>query len=66
MFLQTLFHCHHTIGTVLQVERLGGGGSIPNEVIGFFFYLPNPSSLTVALVFTQPLTELSTRDLPEG
>jgi hypothetical protein len=40
-------------------------GSIPSEVIGFF-NLPNPSSRTMALGSTQPLTEMSTRDLPGG
>jgi hypothetical protein len=35
--------------------------SIPDEVIGFFS-LPNPSSRTMA----QPLTEMSTRNLPGG
>jgi hypothetical protein len=39
-------------------------GSSPDEVD--FFHLPNPSSRTVALGSTQPLTELSTRNLPEG
>jgi hypothetical protein len=38
-------------------------GSIPNEVIGFF-NLPNPSSRTMSLGSTQPLTEMSTRNLP--
>jgi hypothetical protein len=31
-----------------------------------FFSLPNPSSRTVVLGSTQPLTEMSTRDLPGG
>jgi hypothetical protein len=31
-----------------------------------FFSLPNPSSRTMALGPTQPLTEMSTRNLPEG
>jgi hypothetical protein len=31
-----------------------------------FFNLPNPSSRTMALGSTQPLTEMSTRNLPEG
>jgi hypothetical protein len=39
-------------------------GSIPNEVD--FFNLPNPSSRTMALGSTQPLTEMSTRNLPGG
>jgi hypothetical protein len=30
------------------------------------FNLPNPSSLTMALGSTQPLTEMSTRNLPGG
>jgi hypothetical protein len=39
-------------------------GSIPNE-IGFFNWL-NPSSHTMVLGSTQPLTEMSTRSLPKG
>jgi hypothetical protein len=39
--------------------------SIPNEVLGFFNW-PNPSSRTMALGSTQPLTEMSTRNLPGG
>jgi hypothetical protein len=39
--------------------------SIPDEVIGFL-NLPNPSSRTMALGSTQPLTEMSTRNLPRG
>jgi hypothetical protein len=38
-------------------------GSIPGEVIGFFNW-SNPSSHTMALGLTQPLTEVSTRNLP--
>jgi hypothetical protein len=37
-------------------------GSIPDEVIGFF-NLPNHSSRTMTLGSTQPLTEMSTRNL---
>jgi hypothetical protein len=37
---------------------------IPDEVD--FFNLPNPSSPTMALGSTQPLTEMSTRNLPGG
>jgi hypothetical protein len=40
-------------------------GSIPDEVIGFFNW-PNPSSCTMSLGSTQPLTEMSTRNLPGG
>jgi hypothetical protein len=39
---------------------------IPDEVAGFFFNLPNPSSRTIALGFTQPLTEMRTRNLLGG
>jgi hypothetical protein len=38
--------------------------STPDEVD--FFNLPNPSSRTMALGLTQPLTEMSTRNLPWG
>jgi hypothetical protein len=31
----------------------------------FFFNLPTPSSRTMALGLTQPLTEMSTRNFPE-
>jgi hypothetical protein len=40
-------------------------GSIPYEIIGLQ-NLPNPSSRTVELESTQPLTEMSTRNLPGG
>jgi hypothetical protein len=39
--------------------------SIPDEVI-LFLNWPNPSSRTMILGSTQPLTELSTRNLPGG
>jgi hypothetical protein len=37
---------------------------VPNEMD--FFNLHNPSSSTMALGSTQPLTEMSTRNLPGG
>jgi hypothetical protein len=37
---------------------------VPYEVD--FFNLPNPTSRTMALRLTQPLTEMSTRNLPGG
>jgi hypothetical protein len=40
-------------------------GSGPDEVIGFSNW-PNPSSRTMALWSTQPLTEMSTINLPGG
>jgi hypothetical protein len=39
--------------------------SISDEVIGFF-NRPNPSSRIMALGLIQPLTEMSTRNLPGG
>jgi hypothetical protein len=39
-------------------------GSSADEVD--FFNLPNPSTRTMALGSTQPLTEMSTRNLPGG
>jgi hypothetical protein len=48
---------------MLQAERISG--SIPDGFIGFLSW-PNPSSRTVALWLTQPLTEMSTRNLPGG
>jgi hypothetical protein len=46
---------------------LQGGRSpvrVPDEVD--FFNLSNPSSRTMALGSTQPITEMSTRNLPGG
>jgi hypothetical protein len=40
-------------------------GSNPDEVIGFL-NLPNTYSRTMALGSTQPLREMSTRNLPGG
>jgi hypothetical protein len=37
---------------------------VPDEVD--FFNLPNPSSRTMALGSAQPLTKMSTRNLPGG
>jgi hypothetical protein len=39
-------------------------GSSPDEVV--FCNVPNPSSRTMALGSTQPLTEMNTRELPGG
>jgi hypothetical protein len=39
--------------------------SIPHEIIGFFNW-PKPSSRTLVLGSTQPLTEMSNRNLPMG
>jgi hypothetical protein len=48
-------------GTMLQAGRSRG---VPMRWI--FFNLPNPSSHTMALGSTQPLTETSTRNIPGG
>jgi hypothetical protein len=40
-------------------------GSISDEFIAFFSW-PNTSRSTMALGSTEPLTEMSTRDLPGG
>jgi hypothetical protein len=40
-------------------------GSIPDEAIEIF-NRPNPSSRIMVLGSTQPLTEISTRNLPGG
>jgi hypothetical protein len=47
---------------MLQVARSPVRG--PDEVD--FFNLPNPFSSTMALGSTQPLTKMSTRNLPGG
>jgi hypothetical protein len=39
-------------------------GSSPDDVD--FFNVPNPSSRTMSLGSTQPLTEMTTRNLPGG
>jgi hypothetical protein len=47
---------------MLQAER--SSVRVPDEV--HFFNVPNPSSRTMALGLTQPLTEMSTRNFPGG
>jgi hypothetical protein len=41
-------------------------GSIPDEISVIFFNLANPSSCSMALGSTEPLTEISTRNLGGG
>jgi hypothetical protein len=50
-------------GTMLQARRLRL--QVPMTQIFFFFNLANSSSCTMALSSTWPLTEMSTRNLPE-
>jgi hypothetical protein len=59
------FHSEFTVdylGEALQAGR--SRDRIPRRCI--FFNWPNPSSRTVALGSTQPLTEMSTRNIPGG
>jgi hypothetical protein len=51
-------------GTMLQAGR--SWGRFPVKSLDFFFNWPNPSSHTMALGSTQPLKEMSTRNLPGG
>jgi hypothetical protein len=51
-------------GTMLQTVR--SRVRFPIKSLDFFFSLPNPSSRTVVLGLTQPLTDMSTRNLPGG
>jgi hypothetical protein len=44
--------------------QAGSSVQVPDEVD--FFNSPNPSSRTMALGSTQPLTKMSSRDLPGG
>jgi hypothetical protein len=56
----------HTRNVGLQIfNNIEVSVSIPNEVIRFC-NLPNPSSRTMALGLTQPLTEMNMRNLPGG
>jgi hypothetical protein len=44
-----------------MIQAKKTAGSNPDEIIELFFSnIPNPSSRTMALGFTQPLTEMST------
>jgi hypothetical protein len=53
------------INIVIYATSWKVAGPISDEVNGFFNW-PNPSSRTMALGSTNPLTEMSTRNLPEG
>jgi hypothetical protein len=60
-------HVQHTPSSesFQAYQKVVVAGSIPDEVIGFC-NLPNPSSCTMALGLTQPLTEIGTRNFPGG
>jgi hypothetical protein len=51
------------VKAMLQSEKITG--TIPDAVIGFF-NLPYPSSCTMALGSTEPLTKMITRNLHSG
>jgi hypothetical protein len=57
----------HTVAQLVEVlcYKSKGTGSIPNGVIGIFHW-HNPSSHTTALGLSQPLTEMSTRNISWG
>jgi hypothetical protein len=64
LYLQSLYTHKHIINIYMHYATSRKVAvSIPDEVIGFFNW-PNPSSRTMALGSTQPLTEMSTRNLP--
>ena len=68
--LKTVFlQCRGTLLVAQLVEALATNqkvaGSIPDGVIGIF-HLHNPSGRTMALGLTQPLTEMSTRNISWG
>jgi hypothetical protein len=50
--------------SLLQMLSLKFAGPIPYEVIEFFLNLPNSYRSNMALQYTQPLTEMSNRNLP--
>jgi hypothetical protein len=55
--------CSNVVGWGITSRKVAV--SSPDEVIGFFSW-PNPSSRIMALGLTQPVTEMSTRNLPWG
>jgi hypothetical protein len=62
IYLTTL---HLGLGRLELLNKPEGRGSIPYDITGFS-NLPNPSSRTMALASTLPLTEMSTRKFPGG
>jgi hypothetical protein len=58
-------HHHHHHYHKLYATSRKVAGLISDEPIGFFNWA-NPSSCTMTLGSTQPLTEMSTKELPEG
>jgi hypothetical protein len=60
IYVLSCYYLGHAVATNRKVYD-----SISDEVIGFFNW-PNPSSRTMALGSTQPLTQMRTRNLPGG
>ena len=57
-----VLHMGHAVAQLVQALRRKVAGSIPDGVIGIFYW-HNPSGRTMALGMTQPLTEMSTRNI---
>jgi len=55
----------HAVAQLVEALRYKVAGSIPDGVNGFF-HGHNPSGRTMALGSTQPLTEMSTRNVSWG
>jgi hypothetical protein len=68
-FLSLPFSAHTASVADIEIDKyytsVHFAVSSPDEVTGFFNW-PDPSSCTMALGSTQPLTEMSTRNFPEG
>jgi len=65
--MNTTFSSNHAVARLVEAPATNRkvAGSIPDGVIGIFHW-HNPSSPTVALEFTQPVTEMSTRNISRG
>jgi hypothetical protein len=67
LFLVKLIIRRHAVAQLVEAlcyEPESRG--VESRLGGFFFNLPNPSGRTMALGSTQPLTEMSTRNLRWG
>jgi hypothetical protein len=66
MFIwNTVIRVYMKVEITIKLQQIPALFFIYDEVIGFLNW-PNPSSRTMALESTQPLTEVSTRNLPGG
>ena len=55
----------HAVAHIFEALHYKPEGSIPDGVFGIFHW-HNPSGRTMALKLTQPLTEMSTRNVSWG